>query len=69
MANNLLEILEKNHGNLLLIQKKLINMLREYFSLRMQSKMGQLKQLHLLRQSRRNIASFKSNLSNNKKHL
>ncbi|WHL24907.1 MAG: 50S ribosomal protein L29 [Candidatus Blochmannia vicinus] len=45
---------------------ELIKVLREYFNLRIQAKAGQLKQLHLLKKVRRNIASIKYYLSNNK---
>lgn len=47
-------------------KEELISVLREYFNLRIQAKSGQLKQLHLLKKVRRNIASIKHYLSNNK---
>ncbi|URJ25276.1 50S ribosomal protein L29 [Candidatus Blochmannia ocreatus (nom. nud.)] len=46
-------------------QLELINMLREYFNLRLQLKSNQLKQPHLLKKVRRNIASLKHYLSKN----
>lgn len=46
------------------LQIDLLNKLREYFNLHTQAKLGQLKQLHLLKKTRRHIARMKSCLLN-----
>ncbi|CAL4325718.1 50S ribosomal protein L29 [Buchnera aphidicola (Protaphis terricola)] len=56
----LLKLREKNSNDLHI---ELIQLLREQFNLRMQSASGKLKQSHLLRQVRRNIAQVKTILS------
>lgn len=66
MVNKFLEIVKKNKGDVLSLYEKLINMLRECCILRMKLKMGQLKQLHLLKKLRRDIAFVKYYLSKNK---
>lgn len=45
------------------LNAELVNLLREQFSLRMQSSTGQLNQTHLLKQVRRNIARVKTILT------
>lgn len=50
------EIRKKNSEEL---NTKLLNLLREQFNLRMQAVSGQLKQVYLLKQVRRNIARVK----------
>lgn len=42
------------------LNTKLLNLLREQFNLRMQAACGQLKQVYLLKQVRRNIARMKA---------
>lgn len=44
----------------------LLNLLNEYLNLRVQSKLGKLKKLHLLKKTRRNIAAIKYRLSQKK---
>lgn len=48
-----------------LLKIKLIETLRKHFDLRMNLKIGKLKQLHLIRLSRRNIALIKTYISKN----
>lgn len=66
MVSKFLGNIKNSQDKISLLNKKLINILREYFNLRIQLKMGQLKQLHLLKKSRRDIVSLKSYLSKNK---
>lgn len=66
MVSKFSDIIRDSQNNTFLLQKKLINMLREYFSLRMQLKIGQLKKLHLLKKSRYDIAFLKFYLSQKK---
>ncbi|WP_159714576.1 50S ribosomal protein L29 [Blochmannia endosymbiont of Camponotus nipponensis] len=66
MRNIIKSLEQKTNGTITSIQSALINALREHFNLRIQAKVGQLKQLHLLKKVRRDIASIKSYLSNNK---
>lgn len=67
--NNITKLLhQKNNGTIASLQSELVKILREHFNLRMQAKSGQLKQLHLLKKVRRNIASIKNYLSNNKEY-
>ncbi|CRK85839.1 50S ribosomal protein L29 [Candidatus Providencia siddallii] len=47
---------------------ELFNLLREQFNLRMQTASGQLKQTHLLKQVRRNIALVKTLLTEKAAH-
>lgn len=49
-------------GSVTLLQKELLKILREQFNFRMQLKLGQLKKVHILRETRRNIASIKHSL-------
>ncbi|URJ23050.1 50S ribosomal protein L29 [Blochmannia endosymbiont of Camponotus sp. C-003] len=66
--NNIIKSLnQKKNNTVISLQSELIKALREYFNLRIQSKAGQLKQLHLLKKVRRHIASIKNYLANNKK--
>ena len=46
---------------------ELLQLLREHFNLRMQSSSGKLKQPHLLRKVRRNIAQVKTILTEKKR--
>jgi large subunit ribosomal protein L29 len=57
---NTSELREKSVEDL---NAELVNLLREQFSLRMQSSTGQLNQTHLLKQVRRNIARVKTILT------
>lgn len=67
MVNKFSEITRNSQrSSTLLLRKQLMDQLREYFSLRIQLKMGQLKQLHLLKKSRREIATLKFCLSQKK---
>lgn len=66
MVNQFSEIIKNGKYNTFLLQKKLISVLREYFNLRMKFKMGQLKQLHLFKRIRYNIALLRFYLSQNK---
>ncbi|WP_295164114.1 50S ribosomal protein L29 [uncultured Buchnera sp.] len=52
----ILKLRKKNHQDL---NVELLQLLREQFNLRMQSASGKLKQPHLLRKVRRNIAQVK----------
>ncbi|AGC03482.1 50S ribosomal protein L29 [Candidatus Blochmanniella chromaiodes str. 640] len=68
--NNIVKLLNQKKNDTItvtLLQSELVKVLREHFNLRIQAKSGQLKQLHLLKKVRRNIASIKHYLSNNKK--
>lgn len=47
------------------LQINLLSLLREYCNLRVQYKLGQLKQLHLIKKTRREIASVKYRLYRN----
>jgi large subunit ribosomal protein L29 len=53
----ILELRKKNYQDL---NVELLQLLREQFNLRMQSASGKLKQAHLLRKVRRNIAQVKT---------
>ncbi|URJ30170.1 50S ribosomal protein L29 [Blochmannia endosymbiont of Camponotus sp.] len=65
--NKIIKSLNQKKKNVITsFKEELIKVLREYFNLRIQAKSGQLKQLHLLKKVRRNIASIKHYLSNNK---
>ncbi|URJ30935.1 50S ribosomal protein L29 [Blochmannia endosymbiont of Camponotus sp.] len=65
--NKIIKSLNQKKKNVITsFKEELIKVLREYFNLRIQAKAGQLKQLHLLKKVRRNIASIKHYLSNNK---
>ncbi|URJ32884.1 50S ribosomal protein L29 [Candidatus Blochmannia vicinus] len=65
--NKIIKSLNQNKKNVITsFREELMKVLREYFNLRIQAKAGQLKQLHLLKKVRRNIASIKHYLSNNK---
>ncbi|URJ27989.1 50S ribosomal protein L29 [Candidatus Blochmannia vicinus (nom. nud.)] len=65
--NKIIKSLNQNKKNVITsFKEELMKVLREYFNLRIQAKAGQLKQLHLLKKVRRNIASIKHYLSNNK---
>ncbi|MDE5285182.1 MAG: 50S ribosomal protein L29, partial [Buchnera aphidicola] len=55
--NSIVELHKKNKKNLHI---ELLQLLREQFNLRMQSVSGKLKQPHLLRTVRRNIARVKT---------
>ncbi|QJC28681.1 50S ribosomal protein L29 [Enterobacteriaceae endosymbiont of Plateumaris consimilis] len=57
------ELLKKNHKEL---NKELLSLFREQFNLKIQLKSGNLKQTHLLKQSRKNIAKVKTVLSQKK---
>lgn len=65
MTNKLLEtVTHKNHS----LQANLMTLLLECLNLRIQAKLGQLKQLHIFKKKRHNIACIKYYLSlNNKK--
>ncbi|URJ31954.1 50S ribosomal protein L29 [Blochmannia endosymbiont of Camponotus modoc] len=68
--NNIIKLLNQKKNDTITtvsLQSELVKVLREHFNLRIQAKSGQLKQLHLLKKVRRNIASIKNYLSNNKK--
>ncbi|URJ29245.1 50S ribosomal protein L29 [Blochmannia endosymbiont of Camponotus modoc] len=68
--NNIIKLLNQKKNDTITVvslQSELVKVLREHFNLRIQAKSGQLKQLHLLKKVRRNIASIKNYLSNNKK--
>lgn len=68
--NNIIKLLNQKKNDTITttsLQSELVKILREHFNLRIQAKSGQLKQLHLLKKVRRNIASIKNYLSNNKK--
>ncbi|URJ25692.1 50S ribosomal protein L29 [Blochmannia endosymbiont of Camponotus sp.] len=68
--NNIIKLLNQKKNDTVTVtslQSELVKALREHFNLRIQLKSGQLKQLHLLKKVRRNIASIKNYLSNNKK--
>ncbi len=54
------ELREKSSDEL---KAELLNLLREQFTLRMQSSTGQLEKPHLLKQVRRNIARVKTVLT------
>ncbi|MBZ2278977.1 50S ribosomal protein L29 [Buchnera aphidicola] len=58
--NSMVVLRKKNKQNLHI---ELLQLLREQFNLRMQSVSGKLKQPHLLRKVRRNIARVKTLLS------
>ncbi|QJC31704.1 50S ribosomal protein L29 [Enterobacteriaceae endosymbiont of Donacia tomentosa] len=58
------KILVKNNMEL---EKELLNLAREQFNLKIQLKSGNLKQTHLLKFSRRNIAKIKTILSQRNK--
>ncbi len=45
------------------LQEQLFELLREQFNLRMQKATGQLSQVHLLKQTRRQIAQVKTELN------
>lgn len=66
MVNKFSETVRSNKNDVLLSYKKLISMLREFCVLRMESKMGKLKNLNLLKKLRRDIAAVKYYLSKNK---
>ncbi|WP_331828358.1 50S ribosomal protein L29 [Candidatus Blochmannia sp. SNP] len=66
--NKIIKSLNQKQENVInSFKEELMKVLREYFNLRIQAKAGQLKQLHLLKKVRRNIASIKHYLSNNEK--
>ncbi|QCO71056.1 50S ribosomal protein L29 [Buchnera aphidicola] len=60
----IVEFKKKDKKNL---YKELLQLLREQFNLRMQSVSGKLKQPHLLRKVRRNIAQVKTLLHQKEK--
>ncbi|QJC28231.1 50S ribosomal protein L29 [Enterobacteriaceae endosymbiont of Plateumaris braccata] len=57
------ELLKKNHKEL---NKELLSLFKEQFNLKIQLKSGNLKQTHLLKQSKKNIAKIKTILSQKK---
>ncbi|URJ24627.1 50S ribosomal protein L29 [Candidatus Blochmanniella camponoti] len=68
--NNIIKLLNQKKNDAITVtslQSELLKVLREHFNLRIQAKSGQLKQLHLLKKVRRNIASIKRYLSHTKK--
>jgi large subunit ribosomal protein L29 len=60
----IVELRKKNKKDLFI---ELLQLLREQFNLRMQSVSGKLKQPHLLRKVRRNIAQVKTLLNEKEK--
>jgi len=50
------------------LQEELMSLLREQFSLRMQSGTGQLTKTHLVKQARRNVALVKTMLNEKKRN-
>ncbi|QJC29571.1 50S ribosomal protein L29 [Enterobacteriaceae endosymbiont of Plateumaris pusilla] len=48
------------------LRKELLNLFREQFNLKIQLKSGNLKQTHLLKKSKKNIARIKTILSQKK---
>lgn len=61
------DICELRKKNINDLSTELLNLLREQFNLRMQSVSGKLKQPHLLRKVRRNIAQVKTLLTEKNK--
>ncbi|QJC31291.1 50S ribosomal protein L29 [Enterobacteriaceae endosymbiont of Macroplea mutica] len=55
---NIKKILE--HNNIPELQKELLALFKEQFNLKIQLQSGQLKQTHLLKKVRRNIARIKT---------
>ncbi|QJC37376.1 50S ribosomal protein L29 [Enterobacteriaceae endosymbiont of Donacia thalassina] len=60
------EIIKKNNKDL---ENELLSLSREQFNLKIQLTSGNLKQTHLLKKSRKNIARIKTILSQRKKRL
>ncbi|QJC38606.1 50S ribosomal protein L29 [Enterobacteriaceae endosymbiont of Donacia fulgens] len=60
------DILKKNNKDL---ENELLSLSREQFNLKIQLTSGNLKQTHLLKKSRRNIARIKTILSERKKKI
>ncbi|QJC36560.1 50S ribosomal protein L29 [Enterobacteriaceae endosymbiont of Donacia simplex] len=58
------EIIKKNNTDL---KNELLSLMREQLNLKIQLKSGNLKQTHLLKKSRKNIARIKTIISQRKK--
>ncbi|UDG81092.1 50S ribosomal protein L29 [Candidatus Hartigia pinicola] len=58
-----MKVQELRKKNVEELQSELLNLLREQFNFRMQVANGQLKQFHLVKQVRRNIARVKTLLT------
>ncbi|QJC29123.1 50S ribosomal protein L29 [Enterobacteriaceae endosymbiont of Plateumaris rustica] len=61
---NVNKLIKKNYQEL---NKELLSLLREQFNLKIQLKSGNLKQTHLLKKSKKNIAIIKTILSQKKR--
>lgn len=64
MINKFFESLKKKNKSSL-SSNNMLDMLRNYFNLRVQAKLGKLNQLHLLKKTRRQIASIKQIFASN----
>lgn len=61
-----IKLLDLNKNGVTSLQMELLRKLQDYFNFRMQLKLGHLKQFHMLKIVRRNIASIKHFLSRNR---